>query len=69
MTPDIFVYYVDMPVREFVAPCEPCGYSVYISTRLSREGQIRALSHAFRHIQRDDWSHDDVQEIESEAHT
>lgn len=68
MTPDIFVYLVDMPVREAVTPCDGFCYTVYINARLSDSERQRAFLHALRHILRDDWERDDVQTIEAEAH-
>ena len=68
MTPDIFVYLVDMPVREAVAPCDGFCYTVYINARLSDSERQRAFLHALGHIQRGDWERDDVQMIEAEAH-
>lgn len=68
MTPDITVYLVDMPVNEAVCPCGPFSWCIYINAQLSHEGRQKALQHALEHIQRDDFSRDDVQTIEAEAH-
>lgn len=66
---EIFVYLVDLPDRvdEMVTPCDD-GYTVYISSKLSYTGRVRAYCHALRHIENDDWSKEDVQQIETEAH-
>ena len=66
---EVYVYIVDLPDRvdEMVAPCLD-GYTVYISSRLSYTGRVRAYCHALRHIERNDFEMDDVQRIELEAH-
>lgn len=65
---DVFVYLVDMPVNECICPCGPFSYTVYINSRLSHNGQIRAFRHALRHIERGDFEKFDIQEIERECH-
>lgn len=66
---NVYVYIVDLPDRvdEMVAPCID-GYTVYLSTRLSYAGRVRAYHHAIRHIEGNDWDKTDVQQIEYEAH-
>ena len=66
---EVYVYIVDLPDRvdEMVAPCLD-GYTVYISSRLSYTGRVRAYCHALQHIERNDFEMDDVQRIELEAH-
>lgn len=66
---DIYVYCVDLPpeVHEMVAPCAD-GYTVYVSTRDTRERQMESYQHAIRHVQRQDHEKDDVQEAEMQAH-
>ena len=66
---DIYVYVVDMPVSEAVTPSGAFSYTVYINARLSAERQREALLHALRHIQNDDFSRSDVQEVENHAHS
>ena len=68
MTPDIFVYLVDLPVREAVTPSGPCEYTVYINARLSEEGRQAALLHALHHIENDDFSKATAEEAEQAAH-
>lgn len=68
MTPDIFVYLVDMPVREAVTPCDGFCYTVYINARLSDSERQRAFLHALGHIQRGDFEKEDADQIERCAH-
>ena len=66
---DIFVYLVDLPpkVAEMITPCEN-GFTIYLNARLSYQDRIKAYMHALRHVERNDWTKEDVQQIEREAH-
>ena len=64
---DVYIYLVDMQIDEAVAPCGAFGYTVYINARLSQEKRSQALLHALRHIARNDFEKDSVQEIEKEC--
>lgn len=67
---DIYVYQVPLPrgINEMVTPCPDDSYTVYIDERLSDEKKLEAYQHALEHIKKNDWSKEDVQEIESIAH-
>ena len=62
---DVFVYLAPLPnsIDEYVTPCSD-GYTVYINEKLSRPQQIKAFNHAIRHIAGNDFSKENVQEIE-----
>ncbi len=66
---DTFIYVVNLPngINEAVTPCID-GYTIYINANLSLEEQYKAYHHAMWHIQNDDFSKDNVQEIETDAH-
>ncbi len=66
---EVYVYIVDLPDRvdEMVTPCID-GYTVYLNARLTYAGRVRAYHHAMRHIDRNDFEGNDIQEIEMEAH-
>lgn len=66
---DIYVYVVDMPTTaaEMIMPCTG-GYTIYLNAKLSQEERVRAYRHALKHVERNDWEKEDVQQIESEAH-
>lgn len=66
---NVYVYLTKLPPRvaEFVA-VGPDGYSVYIDSDLTDEARLAAYKHALRHIERDDFSGEDVQKIEKAAH-
>ena len=68
---DVYVYLIDMPCKahEVVTPCLDGGYTVYINSRLSYQGRIRAYNHAMKHIENNDFeSEEDIQTIEARAH-
>lgn len=66
---DVFVYIVDLPagVKEAVLK-GLSGFTVYISDKLDPQSKKEAYCHALQHIENDDWSRVDVQEIEADAH-
>ena len=66
---NIYTYLVDLPcgIKEAVLTCAD-GYTIYISTRLSKEAQIEAYNHAMKHINNEDWNKTDVNQIELDAH-
>ena len=70
MIDEVFVRLLKLPhgIHEVVMPCAE-GYCVYIDDSLDHVHQLRAYQHALRHIQNNDWSKDNVQEIEAEAHS
>ena len=69
MDNDIFVYIVDMPTTaaEMIMPCYG-GYTIYLNARLSYQDRVKAYMHALKHVERNDWSKDNIQMIEKEAH-
>ena len=66
-----FVYMAPLPhdIREMITPCQE-GYTLYLNEKLSQEQRIRAVEHAFRHVQNGDFEkmNGNVQEIEYSAH-
>lgn len=68
MTPDVFVYFVDLPVREVVMPSDGFSYTVYINVRLSDLERQRAFLHALRHILDGDFEKQNADAIERDAH-
>lgn len=64
---DYFVRIITMPpeVHGAVSPNDDCTHNVYVNSRDSRERQKRAVEHEVKkHIANDDFSKDDVREIE-----
>lgn len=66
---EIHTYIVPLPsgIKESIEPCAD-GYTIYLNDKLSHEQLLRSYQHAVRHIDRDDWNGEDVQEIEMMAH-
>jgi hypothetical protein len=65
---EVFVYLTHLPhnVKEVVLPCYE-GYTIYIDENLDEPAQMKAYSHAMRHIHYD-FDKSNVQSIEAEAH-
>lgn len=70
MTPDVNVQILNFPSpgNELVVPNEDGSFTIMINARLSYEDQMKAYAHAMRHIENNDFSKDNVQGIEAEAH-
>lgn len=48
---------------------EDGSYTILINARLSDEGRLMAYEHALKHIREDDFQKENVQDIESSAHS
>jgi len=69
MNDSVYVYIIDLPdhINEMVTPCLD-GFTIYLNARLSYHDRVRAYHHAMRHIDRNDFEKNNVQEIEKDAH-
>ena len=69
-TGEVFVHLLDMPasIQETVTPNPDGTYSIFINSRLSHDARLSALEHAMKHIGREDFHKEDVQEIEHHVH-
>lgn len=56
-------------VHETVVPNEDGSYTIFIESSLSREAQKNAFIHAMRHILGNDFTKEDIDKIEFEAHS
>lgn len=68
---DIFVEIVDLKdstAEEVVVKNDDGSYTVFINARIAYERQQEALEHAMRHIDNNDFSKEDIQQIEAVAH-
>lgn len=68
---EVYVYLIDMPCKahEVVTPCSDGDYTIYINSRLSHAGRVKAYNHAMRHIEGNDFeSEESVGVIEARAH-
>lgn len=69
MTQDVNVFLLNMDNNEVVTHNEDDSYSIFINARLSNDGQLKAYEHAMRHIKNQDFQKEDVQAIETSAHS
>lgn len=69
-TADIFVHLMNFPdkTKETVCPNEDGSFTIFINSRLSYEGQLKAYNHAMKHIKNEDFNKSDVQTVETVAH-
>lgn len=69
MHEEVYVHFYPLPngINEAVCPCEG-GYNVTIDPRQSCDGIARSMKHALKHIHRNDFEKENVNEIERQAH-
>ena len=67
---DINVQILDMDtkVHEHLVKNNDDSYTIFLNARMSRENQIASYYHALKHIERNDYNMENVQEIEKNAH-
>ena len=63
-----FLLDMDVLIPEHVIANSDGSYTVLINSRLSRERQLEAFSHAMEHIERNDFEKSDADNIEFNAH-
>jgi len=56
-------------VHETVVSNEDGSYTIFIESSLSREAQKKAFIHAMRHILGNDFTKEDIDKIELDAHS
>lgn len=59
---------MDTKIPEQLVKNDDDSYTVFLNARLSQESRVKSYYHALKHIERNDFDKEDVQEIESEAH-
>ena len=55
-------------VPEHLVKNDDDTYTIFLNARLSRDSQLKYYYHALQHINKDDFSKEDVQNIEYEGH-
>ena len=67
---DINVQILDMDTKvpEHLVKNNDDSYTIFLNARMSRENQIASYYHALKHIERNDYNMENVQEIEKNAH-
>lgn len=69
---DYQVRLIDFPAgksKEAITENEDGTYTIFIDAALSREKQKERFIHAMKHVLNEDFSKEDVQEIEMQAHS
>lgn len=64
-----FIQFPNNKVKESVIENEDGSYTIFIEASLSREMQEEAFAHAMTHILGDDFTKDDINKIELQAHS
>lgn len=59
---------MDTKIPEQLVKNNDDSYTIFLNSRLSRDSQIKSYYHALRHIKENDFTKEDVQEIETNAH-
>ena len=61
------VHLIDLPVKvkETVSENEDGSYSIFLNSRHTYETQMKSYMHALEHIKENDFSGDNVQDIDS----
>lgn len=62
------IQFPNKKIKESVTENEDGSYTIFIDSSLSRDAQRDAFIHAMKHILGDDFSKDNVDEIEKSAH-
>lgn len=69
---DYHIHFIQFPtnkVKESVVENEDGSYTIFIEASLNHEMQLEAFKHAMIHILGDDFTKDDINKIELQAHT
>lgn len=59
---------MDTKIPEQLVKNADDSYTIFLNARLSQESRFRSYCHALKHIRENDFSEDNVQEIETCAH-
>lgn len=59
---------MDTKIPEHLVKNSDDSYTIFINAKLSKESQLKSYYHALKHITKDDFYKEDVQEIEQKAH-
>lgn len=67
---DVYIYQIDMPrgFHEAVSPGWEDDCTVYVNSKDSIARRIKSVDHAIKHLKRDDFNKENVQQVEAEAH-
>ena len=60
---------MDTMIPEHLVKNADDTYTIFLNARLSRDSQLKYYHHALKHITGNDFEKENVQEIESDAHS
>ena len=63
------IQFPNKKVRESVVENEDGSYTIFIESSLTRERQLESFEHAMKHILGNDFTKDDINKIEFDAHS
>lgn len=59
---------MDTKIPEHLVKNEDDSYTIFLNAKLTHENQLKSYYHALKHIKRDDFCKENVQEIETKTH-
>ena len=59
---------MDTKIPEHLVKNADDSYTIFLNARLSQESRVKSYYHALRHIQKQDFEKQNVQDIEIQAH-
>lgn len=65
---NIQIMNMDTKIPEHLIKNDDDSYTIFLNARLSYENRIKSYHHALEHIKNNDFSRENVQEIESRTH-
>lgn len=70
MTPDVNIVEIDLPttISSYAVSNPDTTFTIVLNARLTHERRLEAYQHELEHIQKNDFSKDNVQAIECAAH-
>lgn len=59
---------MDTKIPEHLVKNEDDSYTIFLNAKLTHENQLKSYYHALKHIEKDDFCKENVQEIETKTH-
>lgn len=59
---------MDTKIPEHLVKNDDESYTIFLNAKLTHENQLKSYYHALKHIERNDYNMENVQEIEKNAH-
>ena len=65
---NVVIMNMEHGMHEMIVSNHDGSYTVFLNARDSNERRMKSYQHAMRHLERNDYEKDSVQQIEAEAH-